>query len=119
MPDRLMLRRAAVAVLLAALPLAGCATDSAPDIAGVWRPDDGSGLKTIGDDGACSGMYYSSGRILDIGGAMTCTLGDKPDANGRYTLIVRQPPNQRTYTVKFPDKDTMVLSNPDVTLTRQ
>jgi uncharacterized protein (DUF2147 family) len=113
-------RRRAItgAPLLLVLSLAAC-SDSPPDIAGVWQADDGSGTKTIGDDGRCSGMYYNGSEPLDIGGGMTCTLGDKADADGRYTLVVRQPPNERTYTVEFPDDDTMVLTDVDVTLTRQ
>lgn len=111
---------AATAALSACVLLTACSGGS-PKLAGVWLPDDGSGVKTISQDGACSGMYYHNGRPLDIGGGMTCILGDKNSA-GAYTLVVRQPPNERTYTVRFTDDDTLVLSGADgvnVTLTRQ
>jgi len=108
------------AVILAtslALGLTGCGE---PEFTGVWKPDDGSGLKTIADGGQCSGMYYNNGKPLDIGGTMTCTFSSGSD--GAYVLVVRQPPNERSYTVEFPDDDTMVLRSGDttvVTLTRQ
>ncbi len=110
---------AAGATVILALSLAACTDGGPPDITGVWSPDDGSGTKTIEADGRCSGMYYNGGQVLDIGGGMTCTLGDKSDSDGRYTLVVRQPPNERNYSVEFPDDDTMVLTDVGVTLTRQ
>ncbi|GAB3257971.1 hypothetical protein [Nocardioides dilutus] len=94
-------------ILLAAITTAGC-SDSAPDIAGVWAPDDGSGLKTIDEDGTCSGMYYNNGEPLDIGGAASCTLGET-STDGAYTLVVRQPPNQASYTVTFDGDDSMLM----------
>lgn len=112
---------AAVAALSAScLALTGCGT-SAPDLVRIWQPDDGSGTKTINEDGSCSGMYYSSGEPLDIGGVATCTLGDKA-TDGAYSLVVRQPPNEATYLIKFDDDDSAVLmtksGSPIVALTR-
>lgn len=112
---------AAAAVLSAVVAaLSGCGT-SKPDLVGIWQPDDGSGTKTINEDGSCSGMYYDSGKTLDIGGVATCTLGDKT-SDGAYALVVRQPPNEMTYQIKFDDDDTAVLmtksGSPIVTLSR-
>ncbi|MDN5819036.1 MAG: hypothetical protein L0H42_12080 [Yaniella sp.] len=112
---------AAVVVLSAVvLALSACGT-SKPTLVGVWQPDDGSGTKTIDEDGSCSGMYYDSGKPLDIGGLATCTLGDKA-TDGAYSLVVRQPPNEATYLIKFDDDDTAVLmtgsGSPIVTLSR-
>ena len=101
--------------------IAGCGGSGSPTIAGVWQADDGSGTKTIGDDGTCSGMYYNQGEPLDIGGGMTCTLGSK-STDDSYTLVVEQPPNQTSYEATFPDEDTMTLSQSGtvvVTLSRQ
>ncbi|UVI36345.1 hypothetical protein [Brevibacterium spongiae] len=111
----------AVAVVSAVVvALSACGT-SKPTLAGIWQPDDGSGTKTINEDGSCSGMYYDSGKPLDIGGVATCTLGDKA-SDGAYSLVVRQPPNEATYLIKFDDDDTAVLmsgsGSPIVTLSR-
>ncbi|MFT4259314.1 hypothetical protein [Microbacterium sp.] len=110
---------AVLTVLLATVVLVGCG--SSPSLVGVWQGDDNTGLKTVESDGRCSGMYYNGDEPLDIGGGMTCQLGEKRD-DGSYLLIVRQPPNERTYVVTFPDEDTAVLSGDTgvvVTLTRQ
>lgn len=89
----------------------------------MWSPSDGSGIKTLGAAGGCSGMYYNGGQPLDIGGGMTCALSEDANDDGTYTMLVRQPPNERTYRVSFPDDDTMVLldsaGSEIVTLTRQ
>lgn len=89
----------------------------------MWQSDDGSGIKTVNSDGSCSGMYYNNGKPLDIGGGMSCVLGEKPQDDGTYVLVVRQPPNERTYNVRFEDADTAVLMSSSgsviVTLTRQ
>lgn len=111
---------AAVAALSAIVyALTACDT-SEPDLAGVWQPDDGSGTKTINEDGSCNGMYYDSGEPLDIGGVATCTLGDKA-TDGAYSLVVRQPPNEATYLIKFDDDSAVLMTtsgSPIVTLTR-
>lgn len=93
------------------LTLAGCS--ATPTITGSWAASDGSQTKVINDDGSCSGMYYNGAKVLDIGGAETCTLSSES--------IVRQPPNQETLQVKF-DGDTMTLYSSGselVTLTKQ
>jgi hypothetical protein len=84
------------------LLLVGCS--AAPTIDGVWSTSLG-GTATVNENGACTGMYFDNGRVLDIGGPETCTLGSKSD-DGTYTLVVQQPPNQATYHVRF-DGDTM------------
>lgn len=89
-------------VLLAAL--SACGSDD--DIVGVWEPDDGTGAKTINGDGSCSGMFYNSGRPLDIGGPMTCSLSAE-ESGGLHTLVVRQEPNQQELGIEFVDADTV------------
>ena len=102
---------AAVAVVSAVVvALSACGT-SEPTLAGIWQPDDGSGTKIINEDGSCGGMYYDSGRPLDIGGVATCTLGDKA-TDGAYSLVVRQPPNEATYLIRF-DDDTACSTRSD------
>jgi hypothetical protein len=98
--------------------LAGCS--SSVSITGTWTASDGSQTKIINADGSCSGMYYNGKAPLDIGGPETCTLSSAA-ANGFYSLVVRQSPNQASYQVKFDgDKMTMSLGGQDsVTLTRQ
>lgn len=103
--------------------LAGCGS-SAPDPTGVWAASDGSATKTIGSNGACTGMYYNAGQPLDIGGPQTCTFSTQKASDGTYTVVVAQPPNQATYRVSFTGKNTMRLLDPGtgsiiVTLTRQ
>ena len=61
-----------------------------------------------GPTGRCTGMIYSQGRPLAIGGGMYCTLGEKA-SDGTYTLVVQQPPNEQTYRVRFEGQDTAVL----------
>lgn len=97
--------------------LAGCS--STPSMEGVWSASDGTPDKVIQSDGSCSGMYYTGGRVLDIGGPETCTLGSRSD-DGSYPLVVRQPPNQATYAVRF-DGSTMTLSSggKQIVLTKQ
>lgn len=111
-----------ITVLIGApLFAAGCSA-GAPSLVGVWQADDGSGVKTIAEDGSCTGMYYNAGQPLDIGGGMTCTLGSEED-DGAYLLVVRQPPNEASYLVRFDGNDTAVLMSqsgePIVTLERQ
>lgn len=115
-------RALALAVGLAAT-LAACGS-SAPDPTGVWAASDGSGTKTIGSNGVCTGMYYNQGKPLDIGGGMTCTLSSQKASDGTYAMVVSQPPNQTTYRVAFTGKNAMAVSDAAsgkliVTLTRQ
>jgi uncharacterized protein (DUF2147 family) len=112
----------AVGVTLAAVASLAACSGGAPNPAGVWTASDGSGTKTINDDGACTGMYYDAGQPLDIGGGMTCTFGSEQSADGTYTLVVDQPPNSATYRVQFDGDDTLSLlgsgGSTIVTLTR-
>jgi hypothetical protein len=99
----------------------GCGGGS-PHLAGLWVADDGSGSKTITEDGRCSGMFYHQGQPLDIGGGMRCTLGEVADDNGRYALQVDQPPNQQTLRLDFIDDDEVEVYEGDqliFTMTRQ
>lgn len=106
------------AVALTAGALTACSSeDEAPSLVGVWSASDGSGTKTVSEDGRCSGMYWNNGQPLDIGGGMTCTLNEAGNL-----LVVEQPPNTAQYDVSFSDADTVVLSQNGstvVTLTRQ
>jgi hypothetical protein len=77
-------------------------------LAGIWSASDGSKTKTITDQGQCSGMYYNGTSPLDIGGPMSCTFSQS-QSNGYYLLVVRQPPNQASYEVKFSDDNTMIM----------
>lgn len=107
----------AAATLLTSL-VAGCTAQ--PTITGVWAAADGSPAKTINDDGSCTGMYYDHGKVLDIGGPESCHLSQGQN-NGRYDLVVQQPPNQETLQVKL-DGDTMTVYSGGAavaTLTRQ
>lgn len=118
-----MSRRIALSILLAATcALTAACGSAAPDITGVWQADDGTGIKTVNEDGSCTGMYYNNGEPLDIGGSMSCLLGDT-ETDGTYLLVVRQPPNERTYQVRFEGSDVAVLldnaGQAVVTLTRQ
>lgn len=75
-------------------------------IVGTWTASDGTGTKTFNSDGgSCDGFFYSNGEPLDIGGPMTCSISSKPDAQGRYTLVVTQSPNRASYRVEFTDTD--------------
>ena len=89
--------------------LTGCG-GAAPDLSGAWSADDGSGVKTFQDNGACTGMYYNQGKPLDIGGGMTCTLGGDKDDQGRYMLQVQQPPNSETLLVSFDGENATVYN---------
>ena len=82
---------------------------STPDLVGNWQADDRTGMKVIRPNGACSGMYYSHGRPLDIGGGMSCSLSSNEGSNGRYTLVVSQPPNQATFAVAFDGNDSATV----------
>lgn len=118
------LRVSLLALTIAAVASASLSACSAsrPDLTGLWQADDGSGLKTVEADGRCTGMYYYRGSPLDIGGVMTCTLGDRAQ-DGDYLLVVRQPPNETTYRLRFEGDDSAVLLDGSgakiVALTRQ
>lgn len=107
----------------ASCSLVACGSAGPPDHTGMWSASDGSGIKTLGAGGDCTGMYYNNRQPLDIGGGMTCDLSEEADEIGNYLMLVRQPPNERTYRVSFPDEDTMVLLDSSggeiVTLIRQ
>lgn len=111
---------ALLAILLLPGSLASGCAEQTPVVAGVWSPDDDSGLKTIAEDGTCSGMYYHRGEPLDIGGAATCTLSEG-ETDGSYTLVVQQPPNQSSYQATFDGDDTMLVDTGPrtITMTRQ
>lgn len=121
MANRIHAKTGVCGIAFAALfGLTACGSE--PSLVGMWEADDGTGIKTIAEDGRCSGMYYNQGKPLDIGGGMLCTLGEKTD-DGTYLLLVQQPPNERTYQVQFKGDDTAVLMSksgePIVTLIRQ
>jgi len=100
----------------------GVGLTEAPSLVGMWTASDGSGTKVIYDDGSCTGMYYNAGRPLDIGGPMRCMLSSGSSSDGTFLLDVRQPPNESTFHVSFPDENTMVMSvggDASVTMTRQ
>ncbi|WP_394613521.1 hypothetical protein JNUCC0626_26765 [Lentzea sp. JNUCC 0626] len=77
---------------------------------GTWTASDGTGTKTFGGNGAqCDGFYYHQGKPLDIGGPMSCTLSSAPDAQNRYSLMVKQGPNQATFKIEFDQADHAVV----------
>lgn len=94
-------------MLIALSTLTACG--GAPNLTGNWTADDGTATKVISEAGACRGMFYNGGKPLDIGGGMTCSLSDKKGTNGRYTLVVSQPPNQSTYQVEFNGNDAATV----------
>lgn len=109
------------AIAAIALSLAACSSGP-PDMAGNWKANDGSPMKVISSNGPCTGMYYNAGKPLDIGGGMSCSLSQKKDSSGRYSLVVTQPPNQATYAVSFDGNDKATVydgSTPIYTMTRQ
>lgn len=97
------------ATILVGLSASLMACGSAPDLTGNWSADDGSGTKVINQAGPCRGMFYSGGKPLDIGGGMSCSLSEKKDSNGRYSLVVSQPPNQDSYQVEFNGNDAATV----------
>ncbi|GAB3283480.1 hypothetical protein GCM10027449_26560 [Sinomonas notoginsengisoli] len=96
--------KALLAAAAVAASLAACSS-APPSLAGNWRSGDGTPTKVVSQNGACRGMYYDRGKPLDIGGGMSCSLSQSKDPNGRYSLVVSQPPNQATYTVAFDGND--------------
>lgn len=91
------------AAILVLLVLTACG--GSPSLVGNWHADDGTGMKVISSNGACSGMYYSRGEPLDIGGPMSCSISSKKGSDGRYSLVVTQSPNQQTLKVSFDGND--------------
>jgi hypothetical protein len=91
--------RTVLAIVSMSLFLSACG--GTPSLVGNWRADDGTGMKVIMSNGMCSGMYYSRGEPLDIGGGMRCSMSSKKGSNGRYSLVVTQPPNEATFYVAF------------------
>lgn len=75
-------------------------------LTGMWEPSDGTATKKFSADGRCTGMLYSGGKPLDIGGPMTCMLSTKADSMGRFTLAVEQSVNSATYLIAFTGTDT-------------
>jgi hypothetical protein len=68
---------------------------------GQWKSADGV-VKTFIADGSCQGFYYTDdGKLLDIGGPMTCAISKEPGSEGRYAFDVRQGPNRNTYGIEF------------------
>ncbi|MEV7132617.1 hypothetical protein AB0N24_06965 [Arthrobacter sp. NPDC093128] len=98
---------AAAGLIAVAAGLTGCA--GTPDLTGNWAPDDGTGTKVINEAGSCEGMFYSGNKPLDIGGGMSCSLSDKKGSNGRYSLVVSQPPNRASYQVEFDGDDAATV----------
>ncbi|MEU8897061.1 hypothetical protein [Nocardia sp. NPDC048505] len=85
-------------------------TAAADAIVGSWTASDSTGTKTFTSSGGpCDGFYYSQGRILDIGGPMTCVISQKPNAQGRYSLVVTQSPNRGTYSIEFRGTDHAIV----------
>lgn len=101
--------RRAFSVLIALCFLVACGGGGRPDLTGNWKADDGSGLKVIRSNGACSGMYYNGSQPLDIGGGMSCSLSSKKGSDGRYSLVVSQPPNEETLEVAFNGNDQATI----------
>lgn len=96
-----------LASLITMSALTGCG--AAPDLTGNWTADDGTQTKVINEAGACRGMFYSNGKPLDIGGGMSCSLSEKKNSNGRYSLIVSQPPNEASYEIEFDGNDAATV----------
>lgn len=59
------------------------------NLEGMWSASDGS-TKIFGSNGLCQNMMAGH-----TGGSQTYVLSKTKDSNGRYTLLVSQPPNKR------------------------
>lgn len=106
----LFLAGRAVIVNMAGDSGAADSTEVTRTAVGTWTASDGTGTKTFGGNGAqCDGFYYHQGKPLDIGGPMSCTLSSAPDAQNRYSLIVKQGPNQATFKIEFDQADHAVV----------
>lgn len=91
----------AMAISLVSILAACSSTSEAPSLTGSWNASDGTPTKVIQASGECTGMYYSNGQPLDIGGGgMTCTMASTM-TNGRYPLTVQQAMNSETLYVTF------------------
>jgi len=117
-------RRALIASAVLPLVLAAAAcSGSDASIVGNWTASDGSGTKTILEDGQCTGMYYNQGQPLDIGGPMTCSMSAEANSSGLFTMVVTQAPNQTSVQLRFVDDDTVEVQGADggslFTMTRQ
>jgi hypothetical protein len=88
--------------------LTGCS--SAPEITGMWDSTGPSSTVYFYDDGSCEGMMS-----VDIGGPMYCTLSDD-EADGYYTMKVRQSENTATYLVQPDGDDHLGVYNSSGTL---
>lgn len=98
-----------IAMLAVLVTLTAC-IGGTPNLAGNWLADDGTGMKVILENGQCTGMYYSGGEPLDIGGGgMMCSMSSDKDSRGYYTLVVTQHMNQTTQYVKFDGDDTATV----------
>ena len=95
------------AVVTLSLGLTACSSTET-SIVGNWVDAQGK-TATVLEDGQCTGMYYSNGAQLDIGGGMTCSYSDG-------SLVVTQPPNQISYGVEL-ETDTMTLTSGSQTIT--
>lgn len=95
------------AAMVLAVSMSACS--STPSLVGNWSPDDGSGVKVVTAEGPCQGMYYNGGKPLDIGGGMSCSVASEKGSDGRYSLVVSQPPNQASYSLDFTSKDAVTV----------
>lgn len=110
--------RAIGAAFLLLFALTACG--GAPSLVGNWEADDGTGVKVIRSNGACSGMmYFRPGYPTDIGSGMSCSLSSKKDSNDRYTLVVSDSLQQVTLKIAFDGDDTarVYSSSGDLLLT--
>lgn len=102
------------------LALTGCSTGY-PNIAGVWKPSDGTPNKTISDDGNCTNLLYRGMTFTAIDEPGMCHIIGTADGGG-YTLQVTESGYSEKYTARFTDGDkTIALSRNGrslVTLTR-
>lgn len=109
-----------VASLLPLLVLTACVGGRAPSLVGNWEADDGTGIKVVRSNGACSGlMYFGPGNPTDIGSGMSCSMSSKKDNDDRYSLVVSDSLQQVTLKVAFDGDDTARIysSSGDLLLT--
>jgi hypothetical protein len=77
---------------------------------GIWLASDGS-TKIFGSNGICQNMMN-----VTSSGSQTYVLSSLKDSNGRYTLQVSQPPNERTLYVKDSGEGKVDIFNGDENL---